>query len=330
MRLFSNTQLSIINLLANGLPQSGTLLGKKLGITRTAIWKNIKQLNEMGLPIQTTIKGYQLDNFLQPLNEQAILNFLKKHPFNKPIQLHLLASVDSTNQYLKLLPASSMVEICSSEMQTQGKGRFGRKWYSPFSENINLSIRYELNCCPSKLAGLSLLVGLSLLRSLKDCQILEPIQLKWPNDLMWCGKKLGGILIEIMGESHATTSVVIGIGLNVNSNTHLNNIPQINWCSLYEITKLYQDRNLLIASMVSWLNAYLDIFLSQGFESFLEEWKLADYLLGKNIQLVHGQHIIHGKALGINELGQLLVEDDEGVIQILSSGETSLHQTKSS
>ncbi len=156
---------------------------------------------------------------------------LSTTPFNKPINIHVLDTVDSTNRFLKDLPASDDIDVCCAETQTQGRGRFGRSWHSPYGENIYCSIRWRFDCDFSKLSGSSLVVSLAVLAALKD--ISPEIRIKWPNDLLWHGKKLCGSLIEVVGQS----DVVIGIGINVNA------IPNDqSWCSLYEITGQHDDR----------------------------------------------------------------------------------------
>ncbi|KTC81406.1 biotin--[acetyl-CoA-carboxylase] ligase [Legionella brunensis] len=325
MKQISPIQLKLIQQLADGGCYSGSVLGEQLGVSRTAIWKHIRQLIEMGLPIKRLPQqGYQLTSSMQLLNEPAIRHYLAVYHFTSPINFHLFTTIDSTNQFLKSLPNTHNLDICCAEMQTQGKGRFGRHWVSPFGENIYCSSRWELNCCLSQLSGLSLVVALAILTSLKDSQIKEDIQLKWPNDLLWHDKKLCGILIEIMAETHGNAQVIIGIGMNVNTPTHKQPLPDKPWCSLYEITGKKHDRNLLLANLIYRLHVYMEQFLELGFAKFHDEWHEVDYLAGKFITVSQPTGSIQGYACGINELGQLGLKDEQGIIHYLSSGDTSL------
>jgi BirA family biotin operon repressor/biotin-[acetyl-CoA-carboxylase] ligase len=293
-------------------------------MSRTAIWKHVKQLLDLNLPIQCLPHtGYKLNNPLILLDKnkiQASLN-LQALPFN----LHLFASLDSTNRFLKELPSSPLIEICCAEMQTHGRGRFGRHWHSPFGENIYCSSRWHFDCDLSRLSGLSLIVSLAVITTLADFGIRESIQVKWPNDILWQNKKLCGNLIEVIAESNGGAEVVIGIGLNVNSNT--TDLPLIDskpWCSLYDITGNLLDRNELVARLITHLHLFLTKFMSQGFAAFMTQWQEVDYLQDKMVTVTNHAGVVSGRANGVNETGQLILVDERGILHYLSSGDTSL------
>ncbi|CEG61394.1 biotin--[acetyl-CoA-carboxylase] ligase [Legionella micdadei] len=324
-RQFSKTQLELIHQLSDGHCHSGKLIAEKLGVSRTAVWKHITQLAEFGLAIHRIPQhGYQLTQPLVPLDEQLIHQHLKSKRFSKKANIHLFAAVDSTNQFLKELSPTSSIDICCAEKQTRGRGRFGREWYSPFGENIYFSGRWDLNCCLSRLSGLSLVVGLAILASLQAIHISQNIRIKWPNDLMWGNKKLCGILIEVIAETNSCAQVIIGIGMNVNTATQEHPLPDKPWCSLYEITGQRFDRNLILANLIYYLDQYLNQFLVAGFGAFTADWQKVDYLQGQFIQVSQPTGRISGYACGVNELGLLCLKDDEGKLHYLSSGDTSL------
>jgi BirA family transcriptional regulator, biotin operon repressor / biotin---[acetyl-CoA-carboxylase] ligase len=325
MKQFSKMQLELLQQLADGNCHSGNKLGKQLGISRTAVWKYISQLAELGLAVKRIPQqGYQLLQPMKPLDEQAIRWHLANRPFLKQTNFHLYATIDSTNRFLKELPSSSSVEICCAEKQTHGRGRFGRHWVSPFGENIYCSSRWELNCCLSRLSGLSLVVGLAILASLQDSNIRQDIRIKWPNDVLWGNKKLCGILSEVIAETNGYSQVIIGIGINVNTATHKQPLADSSWCSLYEITNTYFDRNILLANLIYHLDQHLEKFLNSGFTAFTKNWQKIDYLQGEFIKVSQPNGIISGHASGVNELGQLCLRDAQGTMHYLSSGDTSL------
>lgn len=321
----NDTQLQLITLLSDGRCHSGNELGRHLKMSRTAIWKHVKQLLDLGLPIQRVPHtGYKLNNHLTLLDKNKILSYLKDPilPFN----LHLFASIDSTNRFLKELTSSPLIEVCCAEMQSNGRGRFGRHWHSPFGENIYCSSRWHFDCDLSRLSGLSLIVSLAIMKALADLGIREDIKVKWPNDILWQNKKLCGNLIEVIAESNGGAEVVIGIGLNVNADTA--NRPLIDnkaWCSLYDITGKFLDRNELIAGLITRLHLFLTKFMSQGFAAFMTQWQEIDYLQDKIITVTNHLGAISGRANGVNETGQLILVDERGILHYLSSGDTSLH-----
>jgi BirA family biotin operon repressor/biotin-[acetyl-CoA-carboxylase] ligase len=240
---------------------------------------------------------------------------IKKHLNNNPCyDFYIFQEIDSTNLYLKDLPPSLTPAVCIAESQTQGRGRFGREWISPFGENIYLSLRWPLSDHPTKLAGLSLAIGISILESLKGLGVREEILIKWPNDLLWKEKKLCGILIEL----HAN-QLIIGIGLNVNVKPE-----NAYWCSLLDISNKNWDRNTIIAAMLRDLSDNIRVFFEYGFDFFRSRWENYDYLKNKIISIKQGEKIIEGRVSGINLSGELGLEQQSGSIEYLSAGETTL------
>lgn len=324
---FTQAQLTLLQLLGDGNCHSGSELGANLGITRSAIWKQINHLIASGIPIKRIRhQGYQLPNQLILLNKQQIMEHLAPQKQSNPFNLHLFTSIDSTNRYLKDLPPSNTVDICCAEIQTQGRGRFGRHWHSPFGENLYCSSRWNLNYDLTKLSGLSLVSSLAVLATLSEFDISSHIKIKWPNDILWTHKKLCGSLIEILAESNGNVQVIIGIGLNVNTDTENHPLPDKPWCSLYEITKKHFDRNVLIARLITNLEHYVSKFIHHDLNSFMDEWNKSDYLFGKSIKVTQSLNTLSGIACGINQFGQLILQDKSGTQHFLSSGDTSLHE----
>lgn len=326
MKQLSQTQHAILTILGDGLCHSGNELGEQLGISRSAIWKQINQLLDLGLPISRLAQqGYQLKQELILLQVQKINAELSAKTFNLPYSLHLFTAIDSTNTYLKHLTIDKpLLAICCAEVQTQGKGRFGRHWHSPFGENIYLSTRWDFHCDLSKLAGLSLITSLAVLACIRELNPQPEILVKWPNDLVWNHKKLCGTLIEISAESNANAQVIIGIGLNVNSDTKDHPLPDKEWCSLFEIFGHTFNRNTLIASLIVHLHRYIELFLNHGLEYFMDEWRAHDYLAGKTISVQQSVTSVTGLAKGISALGQLIVADESGLEHYLASGDASV------
>lgn len=327
MKQLSPIQLNIIDALSDGACHSGNELGKTLGISRTAVWKHMKQLIDLGVPVISLAQtGYQLEKPFFLLDEHRIKEALHHKKFPQPFNLHLFTTLPSTNQYLKELPQSQTLEICCAEQQTQGRGRFGRVWHSPFGENIYLSLKWNLQCELNKLSGLSLVTSLAIANALKEFIPNEEIKIKWPNDILWGDKKLCGILIEILAESNANAQVIIGIGLNVNSDTRNNPLPDKVWCSLFEMLGNSLDRNVLISCVLEKLMLYIKRLLEHGLLVFINEWNDYDYLVGKQITVTQATMQFNGVACGIDETGLLIIEELDGQRHFLSSGDTTLNQ----
>lgn len=325
MKQLSPLQIKLLERLGDGKCHSGNDLGEFLQITRTAIWKQISQLTAWGILIKRIPqRGYQLLTPLILLNENQIRSRLNDYSLSTAFDFHLAAEVDSTNSYLKSLPSAPSTAICCAEKQTQGRGRFGRQWSSPFGDNVYFSMRCEWTQCLSQLSGLSLVVSLALLHCLKRHQIDDGIGVKWPNDLLWQNKKLAGVLIEVSAESHGNAQLIIGIGINVNSSSEKQQLSDKPWCSLYDITGRYVDRNRLIADLIASLIQYLEQFKEEGFHGFRQQWLDVDLLKGQAITVSQPAGVLLGRAFGVNDAGQLCLMDEEGRMHYLSSGDASL------
>ncbi|KTD60745.1 biotin--[acetyl-CoA-carboxylase] ligase [Legionella shakespearei] len=326
MLSLTEPQLNLLHLLKDGACHSGNELGQALGISRSAIWKQINQLIDFGIPVtRLAHQGYQLPSPLILLDHQLISNQLQAIDFKSALNLHVLTSVDSTNRFLKELPPSQMLDVCCAELQTQGRGRFGRQWHSPFGENIYCSSRWSLNCDLGKLSGLSLVTSLAVLSTLNEFTTEPDIKIKWPNDILWRDKKLCGSLIEIIAESNGTAQIIIGIGINVNSDTENQPLLDKPWCSLYEITQQKYNRNLILASLIANLDRYLKKFMAHDLSVFMSEWNKSDYLVGKKITVAQSGHSLSGIARGITQAGLLILKDEDGLNHFLSSGDTTLN-----
>ena len=325
--LLADKQKKILTLLADGEFHSGTLLAEILGISRAAVWKHIQQLSEqLDLTITAVSgKGYRLDNSLELLataNIEAVLNEQSKALISG-LEIH--DQIDSTNRYLVEQARHQVASgyVCFAEQQTAGKGRRGREWVSPFGSNIYLSIGWQFpQGGYAAIAGLSLAVGVTVIRALREQHIHE-VGLKWPNDIMCQGKKLGGILIEVSGESDGPCSVVIGIGLNLflpESKAHT--ITQA-WTDITQITGQRPARNVLAGTLLNHILPVIAGFETVGIKAYLDEWRRYDCLKGLPATLFIAQQSITGIVEGVNDDGLLLLKRDNGTVQAFASGEVS-------
>lgn len=318
MKLLSTNLIQITSILSDMNYHDGDSIGVKLGITRSAVWKNIKKLEEYGIKvISVKNKGYALKTPLLLLDQEKIIKELD----NPDVRLEVFEDLDSSNSFLKNNIDTKKRQICFAESQNKGRGRMGRFWYSPFGQNIHMSYCYHFNKDISELNGLSLVVGIAILKAIKEIGIDENINLKWPNDGNYLGQKLIGILVELQSESYGESTAIIGMGINVNMLDDKGLVDQA-WTSLNKITGKYIDRNDLAVALVHNLNYVLERFAKYGLKEFLSEWSEVDSLYNKPVNLNNGQYF--GVAKGINEQGNLVVELNSGEMRIFSSGEVSI------
>lgn len=316
----------LLPLLANGEFHSGQELADLLGVSRTAIWKQLQRLNELGIQVESSkARGYRIAGGLDLLNESRIVTLLTPDVKACLSQFDVLETVDSTNAYvLKQLSDGAMSGcVCSAEQQSAGRGRRGREWVSPFARNIYVSLGWQFNRGAASLEGLSLAVGVAVAEALESCAI-KGVSLKWPNDLLHEGAKLGGVLIEMTGDASGVCQVVVGVGINVNMPVEQASAIDQAWTDLTSIHSGDKpSRNDVLAALLNHLMPLLAHWDETGFGSWRRRWVARDAFADTTVNVIMGETMIAGVAKGVDERGALLLETSAG-IQSFLGGEISL------
>ncbi len=323
-----STQYQLLVELSDGKFHSGQRLATELGITRAAIWKNVKVLqSEYNLDIHAvTGKGYRLSNPVELLKKETISRILGSE--NIQLEIETFLTIDSTNRYLmkKVLHADVQNQAVFAEQQTSGRGRHGRTWVSPFGGNLYFSVLYPFQRTPRDVTGLSLAVGVAIVEQLERFDI-NGAQLKWPNDVLVDGRKLCGILLEIHGESHGPLAVVVGIGLNISIPENAANDIDQPWVAYQSLTQNPVSRNQLAAGFLSSVILALQEFEQNGLESFKARWLQRDCYMNTKVKLQLGDREVVGISRGIDQQGALLLES-QGQLQRYYSGEIRLRPVR--
>lgn len=315
----------LLTILADGRFHSGTELGSKTGKSRAAVWKAIQSLQESGLDIFSVRgKGYRLAEPMEILQQDQILEGMDREARSCLDKLEVFSEIDSTNRYLLDIARQSEagVQACLAEQQHAGRGRRGRRWQSPRSGNLYLSLLWRFPSDAGQLGGLSLAVGASVIRTLQEFGVPDP-KLKWPNDILLENRKLAGILLELSGEAAGPCIVVAGIGLNVRAPAHRMSEVDQPWIDLATVMPEPPDRNRLAARLLSHLILVARQYEEHGFESFLHEWNAHDAYLNKEVILNLPEGEVSGIARGVDQSGALLLSR-EGKVYHYHSGEVSL------
>jgi len=319
---------ALLSALADGRFHSGEDLGAALGISRAAVWKQLKALERrLGLTVQAVPgRGYRLAAPLELLEREAILAQMSAPARARLADLEIHLSLDSTNRHLMQRAAQGAPggTVCLAERQEAGRGRHGRRWVSPFGANLYLSILWRSALAPAQLGGLSLAVGAAVAQGLSAAGA-PAIGLKWPNDLMWGGRKLGGVLLEVAGEATGPCHVVVGVGLNLAMDEALAHEIDQPWVDLREAAPRALPRNAVTAAVAGEVLLALDAFAEAGLAPSLPAWRERDVLRGEPVRLTLGERVVDGVARGVDDNGCLLVEGREG-LQRFSVGEASLRR----
>lgn len=309
--------LKLAALLADGEFHSGEHLGEALGMSRAAVNKHIQTLKSWGLDVFTvTGKGYSLAAPLQLLDEALIQAHLETPG------IAVIPVIDSTNQYL--LDRMNQLEsgfACVAEYQQAGRGRRGRKWFSPFGANLYLSMYWRLEQGPAAAMGLSLVIGIVMAEVIQSLGA-ENVRVKWPNDLYLNDRKLAGILVELTGKTGDAAQIVMGAGINLGMRGEGTTEINQGWINLQE-AGVTIDRNQLAASIINSLRAALPLFERDGLAPFVHRWEKLDNFINRPVKLLIGEREVYGIARGIDKQGGLLLEQ-EGVIKSWVGGEISL------
>jgi len=239
------------------------------------------------------------------------------------LQVAVYDTVGSTNDVLREKKGQAALHgaVVIADQQTQGRGRRGRRWCSPAGANLYCSVGWRFNTSLEKLSGLSLAVGAMVAEQIKT-HLGVDLQLKWPNDLYYNERKLGGILVEVLGDMAGGQSVVIGLGLNVNMPEEEGASIERPWTDLRSAVGAEVERHALAGAVLAGVADGLAQFAESGFAHWHAAWHKRDYLSGRSI-VIDGSPPTAGIACGVNDCGALLIESAAGQVAI-AGGEASL------
>jgi len=313
--------LTLISILADGEFHSGEQLGERLGMSRAAINKHVQTLRDWGVDVFTVPgKGYSLPEPIQLLDQSFISGQIKQG------QVAVLPVIDSTNQYLlDRIGTLQSGDACVAEYQQAGRGRRGRKWFSPFGANLYLSMYWRLEQGPAAAIGLSLVIGIVMAEVLRDLGASQ-VRVKWPNDLYLQDRKLAGILVELTGKTGDAAQIVIGAGINLAMRKVESDVINQGWINLQE-AGIVIDRNTLAARLINELRAALELFEQEGLTPYLSRWEKLDNFINRPVKLIIGDKEIVGISRGIDAQGALLLEQD-GATKAWMGGEISLRSAE--
>jgi len=230
--------------------------------------------------------------------------------------VHYHRTISSTNEFItNHINQLKKGDLCLAEYQTAGRGRRGRQWLSPFAGQLIFSFYWTID--PKKaLDGLSLVIGLAIAEALNA-------KVKWPNDVLLSGRKLGGILVEIINNKNGLLNLVVGIGINVK-------LPQST-----EISQPYAqlteqdpdiDRETILIKVIQRIYSRLAQFEEKGIdEEFMQQWINHNEFLGDEVNVFTERGAISGIEQGIDKRGYLKVITDEGE-RYFNAGEVSLRR----
>lgn len=315
-------QLLMLLLKNKGSYLSGEDISKKFGITRSAIWKQVNVIRDMGYSIKSSPRlGYCLESSPDLLLPEEIWAVSKSQILGSKIFYRPVT--ESTNNDAKRLAQEGAPNgtLAIAERQQGGRGRMGREWNSP-EGGIWLSVVLRPELSPADAPKLTIMTAVAVADAIfQSAGICANI--KWPNDILVDGKKVCGILTEMSAEMDAINYVIIGIGINVNNDNFPDELRDKS-ASLKQLKGVEVSRIRVLASLLEKLESYYLMAEREGFEKIFDRWRELCINLGKNVRIVGKNVSFEGTAIDIDSAGALLVKTSSGKIERVLSGDVSL------
>ena len=305
---------------------SGEAMSQQLGITRAAVWKQIKKLRETGYDIEAvTNLGYRLLSVPETLDRESLVAMMEGCPWRD--QITVLETVDSTNNYLKrtALEGCAHGTVVLSDEQTGGRGRQGRSFLSPRGSGLYLSVLLRPSCAPSALSHVTAMAAVATCDAVEQVLGVRP-GIKWTNDLVLEGKKLCGILTELSVEWESNTLEYLIIGIGINCNQKQEDFPEElreKATSLALALGTPVDRTKLAAALIQNLERLSREILT-GKQHWIAQYARDCITIGRQVKILRGSDCRYGTATGIDENGALLVRYDSGETGVVFTGEVSV------
>lgn len=296
-------------------------LARALDCAPTALVEALQQAAAAGAPLDhDQRRGYRLAAPIDWLDAGCIRAAVAA----AGLDVRVVDACGSTNAQMLRAARDGVPggRVLAAELQSQGRGRMGRRWHSGPGSALTFSLLWRSERPASALGGLSLAAGVAVVRALRAHAVSA--ELKWPNDILWEGRKLGGVLIEAHGVAAGPCAVVIGVGINVRlSASERQRIDQAA-TDLAEAGGGARSRSDWLAAILIELAAVLDVYARAGFAALRCEWDGYHAHAGRPVELAapDGERL-RGIAAGVDETGRLLLATDAGMRAVMT-GDVSL------
>lgn len=319
------TDLDLLRCLADGDGHTAAALATALGVAESDVGDLAARLNEQEISVRGSEQGVlKLHGPLDLLDERAIAQ-RARDAVARLTRLEIALDPGSTSATLQSRAQTTDIHghALFAERQSAGRGRLGRPWVSPLARNQYLSIAWTFAGGVESIQGLSLAVGAALADQLEATWQI-PVRLKWPNDVYCQERKLGGILINIAGDSTGACTAIVGIGLNVQMPEDAAETIDQPWTDLTTQVGSPVNRSEVAADMLTAIVPLLANYEPGGFKAWRDRWQHRDLLYGEQVH-VSGAQTFCGVAGGVNDEGTLLVRTESGV-EAVYGGDVTLRR----
>lgn len=327
-RLQQSTVSSVLEALlsSGGKPLSGAELSRRIGVSRSAVWKAVGVLKDSGIPVVSLqSRGYLLGacgNLILPTRIRTLAS-----PTLIGTRIIYRHETVSTNLDAVRLAEEGAPEgtVVIADAQSGGRGRLGRRWESPAGCNLYCSVVVRPSIPPHHATHLTFLAALAVCDAVASVTGITP-SLKWPNDLLIGGKKCAGLLNEMSAEADRIRHVILGIGVNLNmsmADFPDELVPRATSLSIESGREV--DRTLFAARLIDALDHWYGCYRERGFDPVRSAWTERSWTVGKRVRVTYDEaRSMTGRAVGIDEVGALLVVADSGGNERVLAGDVTI------
>lgn len=303
---------------------SGQQICEQLDVSRTAVWKVIRQLKEEGYQIEAVRnRGYRIVEVPDVLTGEELKSLMQTQWVGRNIVYY--PETDSTNLRIRELGDAGAPHgtLAVADMQTAGRGRRGRTWESPPGSSIYMSILLRPDIIPGAAPMLTLVMACSVAEGISDCENVD-VRIKWPNDVIAGGKKLVGILTEMSTQIDYINHVTIGVGINVNMTEFPENIRNTATSLRLETGHKVRRAPLIAAIMKRFEENYAVFLKTQDMSGLMEKYSGMLINLDRDVLVLGAEDSYKAHALGIDRQGELIVRREDGTEEKIYAGEVSV------
>jgi BirA family biotin operon repressor/biotin-[acetyl-CoA-carboxylase] ligase len=308
---------------------SGSALAGKLGMSRVAIWQHMEKLRGQGFAFEAIrARGYRLVKRPPAPHPDLIRAHLPaKHPH---FGLEYASHIDSTNdEAARLLAAGRATPlVVIARRQTKGRGRLGRTWHSEANGNLYISFAFRPLLAPVRMQTFTLWMGVHICDFIAAFTGTAP-GIKWPNDILFDQRKAGGILTEARMDADHIRDMVLGLGLNLNSDpAHWPEELTRRATSIVEQAGAPVDTNKFTAALITRvLSAYEQFVAAPCPDVFAGLWQKYDLLRGRTVTILNGDARVTGDVSGVDAEGSLILRDAAGKTLRFRAGEVTIEKS---